>query len=211
MRPAALVVLVLVAACARQPAAAPSTVPAPPPAQRPVPVPPPAAPADHEKHASDWKPPLSADEDKALDHYAAFSDDGYAFAIAEVSVGAGLTVVTFYAVPGNSVEKRLVLDAPPARTKAAEELSADGFPKPGTPQKVPPGLLVKVDGDNVQLTVAGHPAVKPFMPFPPGKLAKADLLAVSSDGKTAAVRVIANNSAGEFGPMNEIRFLKLFE
>ncbi len=212
MRPP-LAAALLLAACTKPsapppaPVAPASSAPAPAPAALPQPL----APATRPE-ASPAKPaPLAPDEDRALDTYAAFSDDDLAFAVAEPSPGAGLTVVTFYAVPTSTIEKRMVLDSPDGRARVAEQLAADDFPRPGKPQKLPPGLAVTVTDGRAQVTVAGQPAAPPFNPFKGSKVARAAVVAASSDGKVAAIRTTATNGAGEFGPMTDVRFVKLFE
>ncbi len=208
-----IAVALLLAACAK-PAATPPPVPSPAPAPAP-PQPAPAAvaqPLAPPPSSDVTKPaPLTPAEDRALDTYAAFSDDDLAFAVAELSPGAGLTVVTFYAVPTNTIEKRMILDSPEGRARVAEQLAADGFPRPGAPQRLPPGLAVTVADGRAQVTVAGQPAAQPFNPFKGAKVARAAVVAASADGKVAAVRTTATNGAGEFGPMTDVRFIKLFE
>jgi hypothetical protein len=104
-----------------------------------------------------------------------------------------------------------VLDSPEARTKAREQLDGDGFPPPAqVPRKVP-NLAATIEGAEVRVTMANQPVAKPFKPFASGRPVRAEIIATSLDGKVAAVRSTANDGAGEFGPMNEIRFVKLFE
>ncbi len=151
---------------------------------------------------------------QALDRYAAFSNDGYAFADAETSPGAGIEVLTFYAVPTGTVEKRMVLDSAAARQRAAADLAADGFPRPGAPARLPPGFSTEIQGAKVTVTLAGQPVTHPFVAFPslpnvrPGK---ARILAVSSDGSHVAVRVESATAVGEFGPARVVRVVPLFK
>jgi hypothetical protein len=150
------------------------------------------------------------EEDPSLDGYGAFSADNHAFALAETSQGAGVLVLTFYAVPVGTVEKRLLLDSAEARRKAVEELTADGFPRSGR-RRLPAGLAASVQEGKVLVTVAGRPAAAPYAPFPAARPVRADPLAVSKDGRTVAVRSEGVDDAGEFGPETEMHFVRLFE
>ncbi|MFM2153486.1 MAG: hypothetical protein RL199_1921 [Pseudomonadota bacterium] len=177
--------------------------------------PPPAAPAAEVvpvAAAAEAAPPAPdpEDEDPSLDGYGAFSADGHAFALAETSPGAGVLVLSFYAVPAGTVEKRLLLDSAEARRKAVEELTADGFPRSGR-RTLPPGLSAAVSEGKVTVTVAGRPAAAPYAPFPAARPVRAEPLAVSKNGKMVAVRSEGVDDAGEFGPETEMHFVKLFE
>jgi hypothetical protein len=155
-------------------------------------------------------PPDPDDEDPSLEGYGAFSADGHAFALAETSQGAGVLVLTFYAVPAGTVEKRLLLDSAEARRKAVEELTADAFPKNGR-RKLAQGLAATVQDGKVHVTVAGHAAAAPYAPFPSARPVRAELLALSKDGRTVAVRSEGVDDAGEFGPETDMHFVRLFE
>ncbi len=209
-----LLVLSLLAflACKKPPpaptAAPPEIAPAPAP---PVPVPLVTAPDAGTPAAP--TPPLTPAEQAALNSYAAFSDDGFAFAAADMSPGAGVEVLTFYAAPTETVEKRLVLDSPPSRQKAAADLAADGFPRPGAKVYRPPGMATEIRGKDVLITMSGRPVTKLFAAFPDSPALtprRAELLAVSKDGKLAAVRVESAGAVGEFGPAKNIRIVPLF-
>lgn len=209
MRPLLLLAAAMIGCRAPTPpppqvAAAPASAPTPGPAPAPLPAPPPA-PTAHAKSA--WTP---ADE-AALDRYAAFSADDLAFAFAEKSEGAGLYVITLYAVPTNTIEKRLVLDSAESRRTARDQLDGDGFPPPAQVPRLIPGLAASIDGNEVKVTMAKQPAAPPFKPFASGRPVKAEIVATSLDGRFAAVRSIASDGAGEFGPVVELRFVKLFE
>jgi hypothetical protein len=195
MRPALMLALACLLGCRKSS----------PPAANPAQIVPVAAAAEATTAAPDTE-----EEDPSLDGYGSFSTDGHAFALAETSPGAGVVVLSFYAVPAGTVEKRLLLDSAEARRKALEELTADGFPKSGR-RKLPPGLSASVQDGKVHVTVAGRPAAAPYAPFPAARPVRAEPLAVSKDGKVAAVRSEGVDDAGEFGPETEMHFVKLFE
>lgn len=164
-----------------------------------------------EPGAPEWGPPLSPAQMRALDRYAAFSQDGLVYAFVEEQ--DGFRTLHYLAVPTETVEKVTPLLTPDVRNHVAAELAAEGFPAPGEPASmpgsaIPGGMQAQLRGSDVHVMFAGMPAGRPFRAFEerPGTApVSATLVALSPDGGVAAVRVEAKNGASEH------RLVRLFE
>lgn len=146
--------------------------------------------------AASWGAPLSDAELRRLERYAAFSEDGLAYAYAEPSGGApSLFVIS---VPTRTVERVLPLASPADRQLAAGELSGDGFPPPAERPEVPSMLTAQAENGTVRVLLGGMPASRPTRLSFDGaeaRIRSARVLAVSRDGRQVAVRVVADGGA----------------
>lgn len=211
--------LVVITGCPSEKAPPPPPEPAKPAPTKPAEPPPapPAAIADagaptEAATKPEWEPPLTDAESKALDTYAGFSGDGLVFAATQFSAGAGLPIMLFLSTTTNTVEKNVPIENGDTRVALAKELSEEGFPKPGTPPKIPPMVATKILPEGVVVTFSGMPATRPFKPFEGRSVpAGATVLALSKDGKHAAVRVVSKSAPTEFGPATELHTVTLFE
>lgn len=157
--------------------------------------------------------PPTASELAALNDYAAFSRDGLLFVYTQMSVGAGLFVANVMSSTTNTIEKTVLLEDDAVRRTLIEELDAEGFPRPGHPQKIPPEVKATVNNGQVSVSFGPAPAAKPWKPFAstPGIVAtRTEVVAVSPSGDRVAVRSSARDQ-GEFGAPIEYRVVNLFE
>lgn len=183
-----------------------------PSAPAPVATPAPAADAGTMPAPSGPSAP-TASELAALDDYAAFSADGLLFVYTQMSVGAGLFVANVMSSTTNTVEKTVLLEDDAVRRSLIEELDAEGFPRPGHPQKVPAEVKATLKDGQVHVTFGPTPAVKPWKPFastPEIVATRVEVVSVSPNGDRVAVRSSAPDR-GEFGSPIEYRVVKLFE
>lgn len=137
-----------------------------------------------------------------LDNYVGFSSDGLAFAYGQVR--EGLHALQIASSTTNTVERMILLDNDAHRAEALKTLKDDGFPGADETPSIPKELAVTVDGPTVRLTFSGLPvgAVKASP-----TTTKAEVAAVSADGKRAAVR-ITSEAAGQ--PVVEFHVFPVF-
>jgi hypothetical protein len=154
---------------------------------------------------------LAVREHHALLRYEGFSADGLVFAYAEP--GADGPRLQWLSATTNTIEKTFPLTTNEQRDAAIVALKEEHFPQVGTVAMVPSQVSATLRDGQVQVLFGPMPGGRPFKPFAgkPGITPQeTQVVAVTKDGKRAAVRTTGiGGDAG--GPATEYRVVSLFE